>query len=324
MPPVERTLRNIIIRFALFACGSALSFVIAPTAWGEDVSDSPQTLADRGRTLLQGYRKDPSHPETLTAALSTFTAAEKAFLSIGKKDEALEASANITWCQRQLDRPDVKAALASSQVPAIPVPPASAPTKSGKESVAPTVFMHRVQPPANAQPMLDEAAWKPVLEQLHTKFSKEYAKHSTEDRRGFAIRLYQEALKNRKDPASFQAIVMESVRLSVESGDLVQTLLSVDRLAGSCSGCDALAIKKEWVQKCSTKNIATTFVLLLDKPQDAVGNLAAGRYTAIELGRWDDALPMMARGTPTPLSLLATRDLASPDDGMDLAVLGED
>jgi hypothetical protein len=62
---------------------------------------------------------------------------------------------------------------------------------------------------------------------------------------------------------------------------------------------------------------------LKEKPDDPQANLIAGRFVCLILNDWPRGLPMLAQGSDPQLKSLATDDLASPQEGMAMASLGD-
>jgi WD40 repeat protein len=63
---------------------------------------------------------------------------------------------------------------------------------------------------------------------------------------------------------------------------------------------------------------------LADAPDDPKANLAVGRYRCFVQGRWDDGLPLLARGSDTKVKELARKEMALPADPDDQEKLGDE
>src|SRR5207237_1423076 len=60
-----------------------------------------------------------------------------------------------------------------------------------------------------------------------------------------------------------------------------------------------------------------------DAPQDAEANLIVGKHLCFGCGRWDEGLPLLAKGSDAALKTLAEKDLAKPPGGAALMALAD-
>jgi len=62
---------------------------------------------------------------------------------------------------------------------------------------------------------------------------------------------------------------------------------------------------------------------LQKNPDHPEANLAAGRYACFTEGKWDEGLPMLAKGSNAALQVVAKQELASPNDSLSQVALAD-
>lgn len=268
----------------------------------------PQKLADQGRVLLQAYRKEnPPNAALLAKAVVLFTSSKAEFMKAGDTDAVAEMEANLAWCQAQTP------AGATTPAPEAPAP-----------KVVPTLFMLPAPAPAAKRtPFPSETERKPSLDQIRSLYASEYAQHTETARRHLAAKLLREAGRNQTDPVAKAAFLAEACKVALDGGDYLTVLAAVDAEIVDFSGLDALAEKQAWLKKATAKVVPTAIATLLVTPMDSAANLVVGKYCALELGRLEDAVPMLALCTDLTLRAAAENDLAAPDEGLGAAVTGD-
>lgn len=288
---------------------------LPPKAVAEKGATDPQELADRGRALLQTYRKATTpNPQLLIDAQKKFTSSKAAFAAAGDLDSVAEMDANLAWCQAQIP---VLVVVADAKPSAPPSPaPASAPT---------TLFT-RPAPAIAAQraPFPSETERKHAVDQLRTAYAADYAKRTETGRRHLAAKLLREAERNIKDPVAYAATLNEACKVALDSGDYLLMVTIVDTENSLFSGLDPLAEKQTWLKKSSAKVVPAAIAVLLQNPLDPAANVVVGKYCAIELGRLDEAVPLLALGNDTALRSVAKHDLATTDDDMSQTLSADD
>jgi hypothetical protein len=70
--------------------------------------------------------------------------------------------------------------------------------------------------------------------------------------------------------------------------------------------------------------VAAAKAKLKDAPDDPEANLTVGQYLCYFHGRWDEGLPMLAKGSDPVLQDLAKKDLGQPDQPTAQAAIGDD
>ena len=160
----------------------------------------------------------------------------------------------------------------------------------------------------------DERTVKATITDLKKIYAKDYARKTESQKRHFAAKLVEEAEKSRSDATSYYCTLIEAVRLAQESEDYERLLDTIDVMSGAFEGFSASEQKKFWLKKLTGKPTAAAIVTLLDNPDDAGANTAAGKFFAFQLKRWDQGLPMLSNGNDADLKAVAEQELANPQD----------
>ncbi len=300
------------LRMASTGTVLGLLLICACAAAQDAAAGDPQKLADQGRALLQTYRKDTTPDSALLAkAAALFASSKTGFAAAGDADAVAEMEANLAWCRAQ--------APAAGAVPE---------TLAGGVAPAPQVVRTLFMLPAPAvaakrTPFPAEAERKPALDQVRALYAADYAQRTEAGRRHLAAKLLREAARNQSDPVAKAAILAEACKVALDGGDFLMVLSTVDAECVDFTGLDALAEKQAWLKKASAKVVPTAIATLLISPLDPPANLVVGKYCALELGRLDVAVPLLALGTDLTLRAVAENDLAAPDEGLGAAVTGD-
>ncbi len=146
-----------------------------------------------------------------------------------------------------------------------------------------------------------------------------------------ALKGAKKHLKAREDAA---ALALGQLRLAEEAlaADDYKTATqaakdsqSIGRQAGDATVAEqAGALQKEIA---ASKTVYDRFLkaqqTLASSPQDPAANSEAGRYLCLVKDRWEDGLPLLAKGSDEPLKKLAEQELAAPSTPDAQAALGD-
>jgi predicted Ser/Thr protein kinase len=146
-----------------------------------------------------------------------------------------------------------------------------------------------------------------------------------------ALKIAKKHLKNREDAA---ALAAGQLRLAEEAlaGDDFKTAAQAAKDSQSVakqSGDPLVAEQAGSLQKeiAATKAVYDRFVkaqqTLASAPQDAAANAEAGRYLCLVKDRWEEGIPLLARGSDDAMKKLAEQEIAAPSSGEAQASLGD-
>lgn len=166
-------------------------------------------------------------------------------------------------------------------------------------------------------PLPSASAQKDALAAVKQSYAKSYAKKDPASKRKLSRKLLAESGKNKNDPAIYQQMLSESIRLAIESEDYEPLLDAVDQMALTYTGYDAIAEKKAALKKMSGKATATAIAKLLDTPGDPAANLAAGRWFAFTARRWTEGFPLLARGGDPAIAKVAQMEIDHPTNAQE-------
>ncbi len=161
-----------------------------------------------------------------------------------------------------------------------------------------------------AQPSADAA--KTAIASLKTLFPEDYAKTKPAARASFAAKLLKQADGADNDPTIRFALLSEARDLALAAKAPATALHACDRLAAGFDGIDALASKKAALGRLTNVPVTGHLLKLLDNPDDAEANLAAGRWFATDGDEFAIAMPLLAKGSDPALAKIAAMELANP------------
>jgi len=146
-----------------------------------------------------------------------------------------------------------------------------------------------------------------------------------------ALKAVRKRVKTREDAAALagghlrlaeEALAGDDFKLAAQSAKDSQ---SIAKQAGDAAVTEqAVLLQKEIT---ATKAVYDRYTkaqqTLSASPRDASANSEVGRYLCFVKDRWDEGLPLLARGSDDGLKKLADQELAAPTDGESQVLLGD-
>jgi hypothetical protein len=160
----------------------------------------------------------------------------------------------------------------------------------------------------------DDKSQKAVLADLKKLYTKDYNRRTNSQKSRFAAKLSAEAEKSRGDATTYFTTLNEVCRLAQEAEDYERLLDTIDLLAASFNGYEAIEQKKIWLKKMSGKPTASAIITLLTTPQDPAANTVVGKFFCLQLARWSEGLPMLTICSDADLKAVAEQELANPTE----------
>jgi hypothetical protein len=199
--------------------------------------------------------------------------------------------------------------------PAAPVAGPAAPTAGGPAPTASSdaLFGRRTAADGARSAMPAADALKAATSQIRQTYKDDYAKPRKSQHRALAARLLIQARATRDDPAMRWSLLAESRDQAAGAGDPIAACAAVDAAAELFDGVDAAALKKSALSRAGGP-AAQSMARLLTDPGNAEAKTTLGRYLGFELGRWDEAVRLLAEGSDKELKRIADLELANPTD----------
>jgi hypothetical protein len=119
------------------------------------------------------------------------------------------------------------------------------------------------------------------------------------------------------------ALIRSAMDMSVDINDLHQLFVLGEIEASIFSGAGVRDRQRAALQLKRMNPSVTAIIKLFDDPQDADANLQAGRYYCLDIRRWDDGIPMLARSSDKYLKDIAGMELIRPEGWMQQVELGD-
>lgn len=158
---------------------------------------------------------------------------------------------------------------------------------------------------------------------LRKEYKDEYAKKRPTQKARFAKRLAKEA-ENASLPALTRAAMLdEALDLAGDINDFGLTLAFAEQQARTFRGAGIRERQRQALEVKRGNPNAAALIKLLTEPLDPTANLTVGRYFCLDLGRWDEGVPMLARGGTSDLSEQAAMELIKPEGWMQQVELAD-
>lgn len=183
--------------------------------------------------------------------------------------------------------------------------------RASQEAARRTIFS--AQPVrAGVAPMPSGAQMRAQIAELKRAFAASWSDQTTAGRRLLAHRLFEEGMRRRAEPLAFAAMLTEALRLAADSDELELIALIPDQMMGVFAGYDAGGERRAVLARLRTRQLGQAMLVLNERPDDPAANGLVGRHLALELGRWEPALPLLAKGEDGEWARVARMELARP------------
>lgn len=177
-------------------------------------------------------------------------------------------------------------------------------------------------PVGAGKPLPLEADLKRGQAELKKTLATLWSKRAPADRRKLIERLLAEADRRAEDPAVVVAALQEALRQAEEIDGYEAVLAAVERLS-VYSGMDPQALVLASVRKMRGGTVTQAVIALVNNPQDKAANEVVGRYFAVNLGSWEDALPFWIHGADQELRSAAVADFLEPSTTQGMLEVGD-
>ncbi|MCK6491169.1 MAG: hypothetical protein L6R48_23200 [Planctomycetes bacterium] len=165
---------------------------------------------------------------------------------------------------------------------------------------------------AGTVPMPSGAQMRAQIADLKRAFATAWSDQTTTGRRVLARRLYEEGLRRRAEPPAFAAMLTEALRLAAESDEVELIVLIPDHMMTVFAGYDAVGERRAVLARLRSRPLGQAMLAMGERPDDPAANGLVGRHLALELGRWEPALPLLAKGEDGEWARVARMELARP------------
>lgn len=158
---------------------------------------------------------------------------------------------------------------------------------------------------------------------LRKEHKDNYAKKLPAQRARFAKRLAKEAENTALPTLTRAALLDEALDLAGDANDFGLTLVFAEQQARIFRGAGIRERQRQALEVKRGNPNAAALIKLLSEPLDPAANLTVGRYFCLDLGRWDEGVPMLARGGTSDLSEQAAMELIKPEGWMQQVELAD-
>lgn len=167
------------------------------------------------------------------------------------------------------------------------------------------------------------AARKVAVAELRKERKADYAKKRPAQRERFIQRLTKDAKNRSLSPEVRAALLDEALDVAGDLNNFAAMLAVAEQQALTFRGATIRERQREALASERTNPSASALLKLLDDPLDSGANLTVGRYYCLELARWDEGVPMLARGGTSDLSEQAAMELIKPEGWMQQVELAD-
>lgn len=161
-------------------------------------------------------------------------------------------------------------------------------------------------------PMPSGAQMRAHISDLKRAFASSWSDQSVSGRRALARRLFEEGSRRRAELPVYAAMLTEALRVASECDELELIVLIPDQMMSVFAGYDAVGERRAALMKLRSRPLGQAMLTLSERPEDPAANGQVGRHLALELGRWDPALPLLAKGDDGEWARAARMELARP------------
>lgn len=186
----------------------------------------------------------------------------------------------------------------------------------GKKIAAGAPAIGNTEEPLAKAPVPTIAQLKEAEKTIRDIFKDDFAKTAVSDKAALAVKFERQADESKGDPAGQYELLLLAANLAAQSSDLELFMKICDSIARNFT-TDAKDIRKVGLgtlivvaKDVAVSKAAAAFKTLIDKPDDPVANLNAGKYAGLIKGNWEAAIPMLAKGPKSALKTLAEQELA--------------
>lgn len=183
--------------------------------------------------------------------------------------------------------------------------------RASQEAARRTLFT-APQVRAGTVPMPSGVQMRAQIAELKRAFATAWSDQTTTGRRVLARRLYEEGSRRRAEPPAFAAMLAEALRLAAESDEVELIMLIPDQMMAVFAGYDAVGERRSVLAKLRSRPLGQAMLALGERPDDPAANGLVGRHLVLELGRWEPALPLLAKSEDGEWVRAARMELARP------------
>ncbi|MBA3937979.1 MAG: hypothetical protein H0X38_10990 [Planctomycetes bacterium] len=165
-------------------------------------------------------------------------------------------------------------------------------------------------------------ALKSATAMVRESYKSEYAQTRSRAHRGLAVKLLGQAEQTGDNADLRYALYVEAREQAVAAKDVPLTLAAINALDRAYKDVDAVALAKVALPRCGGSGAAAVLKQLA-APDDAEAASAAGRYLGVECGAWDQALPLLAKGSDQDLAKAAQLEVAGPATASEMSQVAD-
>ena len=165
-------------------------------------------------------------------------------------------------------------------------------------------------------------ALKSATAMVRESYKAEYAQPRARAHRALAVKLLAQAGMTGDNADLRYALYVEAREQAVAAKDVPLTLAAITAFDRAYKDVDALALAKVALPRCGGSGAAAV-LKQLTTPDDAEAASAAGRYLGVECGAWDQALPLLAKGSDQDLAKAAQLEAAGPATASEMSQVAD-
>jgi hypothetical protein len=165
-------------------------------------------------------------------------------------------------------------------------------------------------------------ALKSATAMVRESYKSEYAQTRTRAHRALAVKLLAQAGMTGDNADLRYALFVEAREQAIAAKDVALTLAAITALDSAFKDVDALALAKAALPRCGGSGAAAV-LKQLTTPDDAEAASAAGRYLGSECGAWDQALPLLAKGSDQDPAKAAQLESAGPATASEMSQVAD-
>jgi hypothetical protein len=195
--------------------------------------------------------------------------------------------------------------------------------KQEREGLRTSRFMRPASAATGTTALPDKGTQDKALATLKKLYKDDYLKRKDAQKRRFAKKLFDEGAKSKDDAGIYYEMLDESVRLATESEDYEQLLTSIEKMGETFTGFDATGYKRTVLGRIKSKATAGAILKLMDDAKDKAANTTAGKFFCLNIGHWEEGLPMLTLGGDADLAKVAEMELGPPKNAQEQMATGD-
>lgn len=151
-------------------------------------------------------------------------------------------------------------------------------------------------------------------------FKEEFAKSAPKDKLALANKLSSSADETKNDDASRYVLWIKAMDLTAQAGDLDMLFFLYNKLTNNFEGDSKEEMKTHLAMLSNNTRdnmlgkVAMAFRTLLDKPDDPLATLTAGRYLCFARGDFANGVILLSKSQHPGLNAIAHLELEAPED----------